>query len=139
MLSLDLQEKLRHRLEAATRGNAPQIPGLVFASVRADGEMLLEHAAGVRGLGIHEPMTLDTMFYMASFTKLVTAVACMQLVEQGRLRLDSAEDIARWAPELVDIKVITQCEDGSLTLRSKERDITLRMLLNHTGMIRELS
>ena len=79
-------------------------------------------------------MTLDTTFYMASFTKLVTAVACMQLVEGDRIALDSSEDLVKWAPELADVQVITRCEDGSLVLRPKDRAITLRMLLNHTGV-----
>jgi CubicO group peptidase (beta-lactamase class C family) len=33
-------------------------------------------------------MSLDTVFWLLSMTKAVTATACMQLVEQGKLQLD---------------------------------------------------
>src|SRR5882757_494780 len=33
-------------------------------------------------------MTPDTVFWLLSMTKAITATACMQLIEQGRLRLD---------------------------------------------------
>ena len=33
-------------------------------------------------------MTPDTVFYLASMTKPITATAAMQLVEQGKLELD---------------------------------------------------
>jgi CubicO group peptidase (beta-lactamase class C family) len=53
----------------------------------------------------------------------------MQLVEQGKLALDSLNEIEHYCPELRDVKVIQ--DDGSLT--EKKRGITLRMLLTHTG------
>jgi CubicO group peptidase (beta-lactamase class C family) len=55
-----------------------------------DGETLLRRAFGHRRLGAHPaPMTPDTVFDLASLTKVVaTATAVMQLVESGRLGLD---------------------------------------------------
>jgi CubicO group peptidase (beta-lactamase class C family) len=53
----------------------------------------------------------------------------MQLVEQGKLALDDANQVGGLCPELREVKVIQ--EDGSLV--EKYRPITLRMLLTHTG------
>jgi len=53
----------------------------------------------------------------------------MQLVEQGKVPLDDANELERICPELKDVKVLQ--EDG--TLVDKKRGITLRMLLTHTG------
>jgi CubicO group peptidase (beta-lactamase class C family) len=78
----------------------------------------------IRALGI-----TNDIFWLASCTKLVTAIACMQLVEQGKLNLDNLDEIEHYCPELRDVKVIE--DDGSLT--EKKRGITLRMLLTHTG------
>lgn len=72
----------------------------------------------------------DLIYWMASFTKLVTAIACMQLVEQGKLALDDADQVETLCPELRDVKYLAN--DG--TLEQKSGRITLRMLLTHTGM-----
>lgn len=71
----------------------------------------------------------DGIYWLASCTKLVTGIACMQLVEQGNLRLDDSDQVEKICPELGDVKVLR--EDGSLV--DKKKRITLRMLLTHTG------
>ncbi|KAL2802580.1 beta-lactamase/transpeptidase-like protein [Aspergillus granulosus] len=58
-------------------------------------------------------MSLDTVFWVASFTKLLTSVACMQLVEQGRPSLDDAEQLEKIAPELGGTKVLTRTQEGA--------------------------
>lgn len=71
----------------------------------------------------------DNIYWLASCTKLVTGIACMQLVEEGKLRLDDSSQVEEICPELAMVKVLQ--DDGSLV--DKERSITLRMLLTHTG------
>ncbi|KAL7908479.1 beta-lactamase/transpeptidase-like protein [Trichoderma velutinum] len=71
----------------------------------------------------------NDIYWLASCTKLVTSIACMQLVEASILRLDDADQLEYLCPELVDLNVVQ--EDGSLEpARSR---ITLRMLLTHTA------
>jgi len=74
-------------------------------------------------------MTLDSIFWIASCTKMLVGIACMQLVEKGALSLDDSAQVERLCPELKQVKVLQ--EDG--TLVEKKRGITLRMLLSHTG------
>lgn len=105
----------------------PGIPGAVFVAVDRNGERFA-YASGKRGVASNEPMTLDSVFSILSCTKLVTAVACMQLVEQGVLRLDDVDQAESLAPELREVKVLQ--EDGQLV--EKTSRITLRMLLSHT-------
>lgn len=57
----------------------------------------------------------------------------MQLVEQGKLSLDDVQQIETIAPELRDVKVLEGDMKSGFRLVGKERGITLRMLLNHTG------
>ncbi|KAL3441566.1 beta-lactamase/transpeptidase-like protein [Aspergillus insuetus] len=71
----------------------------------------------------------DDLQWLASCTKLVPAIACMQLVEQGKLGLDDNEIVEKLCPELADVKVLQN--GGSLV--DKNRPITLRMLLTHTA------
>jgi CubicO group peptidase (beta-lactamase class C family) len=74
----------------------------------------------------------NDVYWLASCTKLVTAIACLQLVEKNILGLDDAECVSRLCPELEDVNVLGP--NGQKTKR-----ITLRMLLTHTGMCTQRS
>ena len=67
--------------------DAREVPGVV-AMAATDKGVLYEGAFGVRALDQGPPMTLDTVFRIASMTKAITSVAAMQLVEQGKLKLE---------------------------------------------------
>ncbi|KAJ3532423.1 hypothetical protein NM208_g8445 [Fusarium decemcellulare] len=134
VLSENLKGRLRDIIDEYTAGGADRkIGGLVYSAFRTDGEPIFEHSSGNRGIFSDDPMTLDTIFWVASFTKLGTSVACMQLVEQGLLRLDDADQVESICPELRDVKVLTRTPEGKLQLVEKVRKITLRMLLTHTA------
>lgn len=121
-------------LDAATGMPEAVIPGVVAVAVDKNGEDIFSHASGFTSLGGDTPMTLDTVFWLASCTKLLTSIACMQLVESGKLSLDDSGEIDTFAPELKDLKVLTRGGDGRLTLVQQERAITLRMLMTHTAI-----
>ncbi|RFU81098.1 hypothetical protein TARUN_1107 [Trichoderma arundinaceum] len=105
------------------------IPGVTIVVVGKDGKELFAHSAGKRGLVSKDPMTLDTIFWIASCTKMLTGLACMQLVEQGTLKLDDGDHLESLLPELKEVKVLR--ENG--TYEQKNKKITLRMLLSHTS------
>lgn len=127
-LSTEAVSGLRATFDEAC-ASTDSLPGVVGVAVGKDGKELFAHASGKRGAGTDEPMTLDNVFWIASCTKMITGIACMQLVEQGKLKLDDATQVEELCPELKDIKVLQA--DGSLV--DKKRGITLRMLLSHTG------
>lgn len=105
------------------------IPGTTVVVVSEDGSELFVKSAGKRGVSTNEPMTPDNIFWIASCTKMLTGLACMQLVEKGVLKLDDASQTEGFCPEWRDLKVLTS--DGQLT--EKKNGITLRMLLTHTA------
>jgi CubicO group peptidase (beta-lactamase class C family) len=105
-------------------------PGLVFSAVDKSGKVLVEHAAGTVGVDSQDPMDKDnTVFWIASCTKLVTAIAALQLVEQGKIQLDDADFVKKICPEIKEKKVYA---DG-VTPADQEKDVTVRMLLSHTA------
>ncbi|EGX88596.1 beta-lactamase family protein [Cordyceps militaris CM01] len=116
-----------------TGGEARTIPGLVYVAFGSDGNPIIEHYSGTTGISSATRMSPDTIFWLASFTKLATSVACMQLVEQGVLNLDSPEQLEGICPELQAVKVLQRCPDGTFELVDKNKRISLRMLLNHTA------
>src|SRR4051812_10907781 len=59
-----------------------RVPGVV--ALAADGKgTIYSGAFGVRNLAQSQPMTVDSVFWIASMTKAVTTAAAMQMVEQG--------------------------------------------------------
>lgn len=106
-------------------------PGVVAMAATPEG-VIYEGAAGLTGLGSPSPMTPDTIFWVLSMTKAVTAVACMQLVEQGKLHVDQLA--ADFLPELAVPQVLEGFSpDGTPLLRPAKRPITVRHLLTHTS------
>lgn len=107
------------------------IPGVVALAADENG-VTYQGAFGKRALGGDADMTLDTLFFIASMTKTVTAVAAMQLVEQGQVTLD--EPLGERAPELASMRVLDGFDaDGQAKLRPARGPITLRQLLTHTA------
>jgi len=107
------------------------MPGIV-AVAATDTATLYEGAFGKRELGKDAPMTLDTVVWIASMTKAITATAAMQLVERGKLSLD------RPASEVVGGLALAKVLEGfdaagQPRLRAPKRPITLKHLLTHTA------
>jgi CubicO group peptidase (beta-lactamase class C family) len=120
-------------MEAAlqARVDAADVPGLV-ATAAAERSVVYQGAFGVRSAGARAGMSADTIFSIASMTKLLTSVAAMQLVERGRIKLD--EPAARIDPELGSPQVLDGFDSqGMPQLRAARKPITLRQLLTHTS------
>ncbi|MGH7042699.1 MAG: serine hydrolase domain-containing protein [Acetobacteraceae bacterium] len=121
--------KIGQALRAASE--AGEIPGVVAAAATADG-VIFQTAHGRRVLPDGAPMTLDTVFRIASMTKAITATAAMQLVEQDKLALDApaGEVLAELgAPQVLEGFDAA----GEPRLRPARTPITLRRLLTHTA------
>ncbi|KIW20599.1 hypothetical protein PV08_01174 [Exophiala spinifera] len=88
---------LKSQIDALT-SDATGAPGVVFAAVNKQGESIFEHASGTVGVGKSQAMTMDNVFWIASCTKMITGIACMQLVEQGKLALDDVALVEKLAP-----------------------------------------
>jgi CubicO group peptidase (beta-lactamase class C family) len=121
--------RLRSTVDEACADQKTGIPGATVIVVGKDGKELFAHSAGKQGVSSKSAMTLDNIFWIASSTKMLTGLACMQLVEQGVLKLDDGAQVESFCPELKDIKVLRL--DG--TFEEKKTKITLRMLLTHTA------
>jgi methyl acetate hydrolase len=113
------------------KSDAKEIPGVV--AVAASGkDVIYQGAFGKRDLGKDDPMTTDSVFWIASMTKAVTTAGAMQLVEQGKLSLD--EPIGKLLPDLASPQVLEGFDaKGEPRLRPAKKPITLRQLMTHTA------
>ena len=107
------------------------VPGVAVAAVFPDGE-IVSAAAGVRDVATGAAMSPDSVVWIASMTKAITAAAAMQQVEQGKLSLDAP--IAGVLPQLRDLKVLEGFDAGGKPkLRPARVPVTLRHLLAHSS------
>jgi CubicO group peptidase (beta-lactamase class C family) len=114
-----LRSGLQHHLEP---GFAPGLVGLVARGDDVEafvlGKMAFDSGAGMRR---------DSVFRIASMTKVITAAAVMMLVEEGKLRLD--EPVDRLLPELANRRVLRSIDaDVDDTVPAK-RPLTIEDLL----------
>jgi len=79
------------------RVDAADVPGVV-AMAATEQSVIYQGAFGARSVGTAARMSADTVFSIASMTKLLTSVAALQLVERDKLKLD--EPPARIDPTL---------------------------------------
>jgi methyl acetate hydrolase len=121
-----LDETLRAGIQ---RRGIPAVVGMV-----SNGHQILYSGAfGVRDAASNMPVKENSLFAIASMTKAITTTAAMQLVEQGKLKLD--EPAARHLPELGKLQVIAgfDASTGEPRLRPPSKAVTLRHLLTHTS------
>ncbi len=97
------------------------VPGVAVAIVK-EGKIVYTKGYGESSPGV--PITPQTPFLLASLTKSFTALSVMQLVEEGRIDLDTP--ITRYLPQL------NFADEAS-------GKITVRQLLNHTSGFSTLS
>ncbi|MEM1219203.1 MAG: serine hydrolase [Bacteroidota bacterium] len=100
---------------------AERLPGLSTVMVK-DGEIVWLESYGMANFETNTPVSDSTIFLLASVSKLFTATAAMQLVEQGILDLDVS--INEYLPFIVEHP-------------TSFIPITARMLLTHTASIRD--
>ncbi|SPO32453.1 related to transesterase [Ustilago trichophora] len=106
---MSIQETLQKALDTATAdiSQPMAVPGAVMYIADKSGNQIAWASAGVKQAGKSEPMTKDSIFWVASCTKLITAIACLQLVEQGKIRLE--DPVTKYLPEMESVTML----DGS--------------------------
>lgn len=90
------------------------------------------YAAGYQDAEKTKPASPDNIIQIASMTKLVTTVAALQLMEQGKLDLDTP--ISAYAPELNELQVLKGfAADDNPIFEKANRAPTARELMTHTA------
>ncbi len=107
-----------------------QHAGLITLLAR-DGKIVDFQTYGYRDVERQLPMERDTICRAYSMSKLITCVATLLLVEEGRLNLD--DPVAKYLPELKDVKVWTGGTADAPQLEPLKRPITIKHLLTHTS------
>ena len=95
------------------------IPGVVLAVVK-NGKVVVEKGYGTKSTDSDQPPDENTVFYIGSLSKAITAVGAMMLVDKGKLKLD--DPASRYMKDLP----------------REWNNITVRQFMTHTSGIPEL-
>ncbi len=107
-----------------------QIAGAVTLVARKD-QVLSLQAVGFQDLEKRTPMATDSLFWIASMTKPVTALAVLMLHDDRRLDID--DPVEKYLPEFKGQLVVREKKDDTVVLGKPVRPVTLKDLLTHTG------
>ena len=78
-----------------------------------------------------KPMKADSVFWIASQSKGITAAAVMMLVDEGKISLDDA--VEKYLPEFRDQMVVAGKDGDKVTLKKPSHPITIREVLSHVS------
>jgi D-alanyl-D-alanine carboxypeptidase len=114
---LPTTEGLRNRVDAVAKQMLARHTAGVSVAVARDGRVVLARGYGMANVEHSVAVTPETVFHIASISKNILAGVVLQLVDQGRLRLD--DDVTKYVPEAATLG----------------HHVTVRQLLNHTSGI----
>src|SRR4051794_9057029 len=105
--------------------------------IQQHGKQVFHETFGVQDVTSKTPITDSTIFRLSSLTKVITSVVAMQLLQDGKFKLE--DPVAKYIPSFADMKVGVEkkAEDGTKTLDLVPlvRPITILDLMRHTSGI----
>lgn len=126
---------LEAKVDEYTKDQEKGLLGIAMLGIDGSGKEIYSHTSGVTSLDSSSArnITHDSIFRLASCTKLLTSIAALRLVQAGKLDLDDVEIIQKHLPELCAQEVFTSKPGEELKYEKRKKDITLRHLLTHSS------
>lgn len=119
---------IRSRMEAFVKDGS--LSGAVTLLYH-DGKVVSEEAIGFQDLETKTPMRKDSLFWIASMTKPITALAVMMLQDEGELNID--DPVMKYLPEFKGQMLLKEKTANQIVLSKPARPVTLKDLLTHTS------
>lgn len=129
-----------HQMKEYIRNN--EIAGATLI-VRKNKTIIYQNKWGYADIERRIPVEFNTIFRMASLTKVITAMAVLMFVEQGGIQLD--DEAAKFIPELGELMVCktefgleslynpASVDLSAIKLEPARRNVTVRDLLTHSS------
>lgn len=107
-----------------------ELAGAVMLVANKD-KVLYEGAVGYADIGDNKKMQTDSMFWIASQSKPITAAALMMLVDEGKINVN--DPVEKYLPEFQGQMVIVEKDDDHVLLKKPRHPITVANVLSHTS------
>ncbi|KAJ7459734.1 beta-lactamase/transpeptidase-like protein [Mycena latifolia] len=131
-LSQQQQDAIRGIMSRAVESKT--LPALFCGVTDQNGEIFM-HQEGRKIFDdpASAPLDEDAIFMLWSQTKLITSIAALQLIEQGKIKLNTP--VSQILPELSDPVIVTARDTGGKPTATTpaKNPITFGQLLNHTS------
>src|SRR6476620_1710301 len=114
---LPTTEGLGNRVDAIAKQLLSRPVAGISVAIARDGQVVFARGYGMANLEHSVPVTPETVFHIAGISKNILAAVVLQLVDEGKLRLD--DDVTKYVPEAPTLG----------------KHVTVRQLLDHTSGI----
>jgi CubicO group peptidase (beta-lactamase class C family) len=104
--------------------------GIVYA-VAHKNKIIAQEAIGRRDLEKNLPMEVDTIFRLASLTRVLTGAAILTLVDDGRLEMD--DPVSKYIPEFANTQVVKEIAGDKVITEPQKRPMTVHHLFTYTA------
>jgi CubicO group peptidase (beta-lactamase class C family) len=119
-----IADELRPFVESKT------LAGAVVLVANKDKVLCLE-TVGYADIKNKKLMRPDSVFWIASMTKPITAAALMMLVDEGKVKLD--DPVEKYLPEFSEQWLAVEKDKERIVLKKPKQSVTVRHILNHTS------
>ena len=99
--------------------------------VASKDKVLAVNTIGYADIASHKPMRPDTLFWIASMSKPITASALMMLVDEGKVNVD--DPVEKYLPEFKEQWLAVERDNEHILLRKPRHPITVKNILTHTS------
>lgn len=137
-LHSEINEHVQHSVQDFLDKRNVGLPRAVVLAATSEHEVLVNVVGGYEQLQGRDDfeaaskVTDESLFPLWSSTKLVTAIAALQLVEQGKIAL--SDDASKYVKELRDLQVFKGFDDeGQIQLEKNTGVCTVENLITHTA------
>jgi CubicO group peptidase (beta-lactamase class C family) len=110
--------------------DAGRLPGIITA-VLQEGKLVDFRIYGYMDLETREPLIPDAIFRLYSNTKIISSVAALMLLEEGRFSLD--DPLHAYLPALRDVRVFAGQDKGIVRTETCASPMTIRQLMSHSA------
>lgn len=107
-----------------------ELAGAVMLAASRE-RILCTEAVGWSNIADQKPMQTDSMFWIASQSKPITAAALMMLVDEGKVDVNAP--VEKYLPEFSGQMVVSERSDQQVVLRKPQHTITVKEVLSHTS------
>jgi rhamnogalacturonan endolyase len=107
-----------------------ELAGAVMLVANREKVLALE-TVGWADVAANKPMRADSIFWIASQSKPITAAALMMLADEGKVSLD--DPVEKYLPEFRGQMFVVEKDDDHKVLRRPRHSLTVRNILSHTS------
>src|SRR5580693_2518002 len=114
-----------------------KLAGMICVIADKEGRVHYKNLIGYADVEAKKPMSDDSVFWVASMSKMFVGASIMMLVDEGKVSLD--DPVTNHIPQLAKWMVIAEKDQDHVLLKPLVRPVTLRNLLSHTSGLTALS